>query len=301
MIKNKLKKKVFIIISVLIIILIISVYPPKKEIKIVNENKKKLNYIYLLNDQNYLSRVEILLKNENEINKIYEIIEYLTIDSKKNNYIKEGFNPIIPKHTKLKNIEIDNQIISLNFSKELLNINNNQIEQLISAIVYSITSLNKSYKVSIKINGKLLTSINNTIIPSLIDRNYGINKEYDLNKINGTNLTTVYYLSKNNNYYYYVPITYINNNKDKLKIIIEEMASKTIYKTNLISYLKQTSNIEYNSNEDNIIININQNNFNNENTIEELIYTINLSLEENFNEKNIIYNINNKLYKKIKI
>ena len=68
MIKNKLKKKVFIIISVLIIILIISVYPPKKEIKIVNENKKKLNYIYLLNDQNYLSRVEILLKNVVDIN-----------------------------------------------------------------------------------------------------------------------------------------------------------------------------------------------------------------------------------------
>ena len=45
-------------------------------------------------------------------------------------------------------------------------------------------------------------------------------------------------LNKNNKGYYYVPVTKINNdNRDKIKIIIDELATSLTYETNLMSFL----------------------------------------------------------------
>lgn len=296
---SKLKKRLFLISSCLLIIIIIYIFPTKK-IEYIDNNKENYlsSYIYLIDNNNYVSRVNVVLTASNDIDKIKEIIDYLTINSNKSNYIKDGFNQIIPQNTKLLSINIDNNIVKLNFSKELLNINNDNIDNLISSIVYSITSLNENYKISFYIDGNLLTTLpNNEVLDTTIDRNFGINKIYNISHINGSCQTTIYYLSKFNDYYYYIPITLVNNSKeDKVKIIIEEMVSKTIYQTNLISYLKNIQKINYEINNDTLILNLNSNNFISDNLIEETIYTINLSLLDNYNLKEIIYYIDNKKY-----
>ena len=99
-----------------------------------------------------------------------------------------------------------------------------------------------------------------------------------------------------------MPITQVNNkSEEKLKIIIEEMASKTIYQTNLISYLKNTIKINYEINEDNMIIKLEGNNFSSDNLIEETIYTLNLSIKENYNIKEVSYYIDNKIFNTYKL
>lgn len=299
MLKNKLKKRIFLIISSLLIIFIIYLFPTKK-IETINNVKKnyKEAYIYLLDQNNYVARVNIILNENDNLNKIKEIVNYLTIDGNKSNYIKEGFTPIIPKNTKLLSVDIDNNIVKLNFSKELLNTPDNKIDQLISSLIYSITSLNNDYKLSIYIEGNILTKLpNNKLIDPILDRSYGINKVFNINNIVGTTKTTIFYLSKQDDYYYYIPITLVNNDQDdKIKIIIEEMASKSVYNTNLISYIKDIKKAAYEIKNDCIVLNLNSNNFSSKELIEETIYTFNLSIKENYNITKVIYYIDNNLY-----
>ncbi len=304
MLKDKLKKRIFLIVSSLIIIFIVYLFPTKK-IETINNVKKnyKEAYIYLLDQNNYVARVNIILNENNDINKIKEIVNYLTIGGNKSNYIKEGFTPIIPKNTRLLSIDIDNNIVKLNFSKEILNTPDNKIDQLISSLIYSITSLNNNYKLSIYIEGNILTKLpNNKLIDPILDRSYGINKVFNVNNIVGTAKTTIFYLSKQDDYYYYIPITLVNNNQDdKIKIIIEEMASKSVYNTNLISYIKDIEKAAYEIKNDYIILNLNSNNFSSKELIEETIYTFNLSIKENYNITKVVYYIDDNLYNSYEI
>ena len=303
MLKNTIKKRIFLIISSLFVIFIIYLFPTQKEEIITKENKKNnYNYIYLLDKDNYVARVSVILNNKEAIKQIEEIIEFLTIGSNKSNYIKEGFTPIIHKNTKILSIDIDKNIVKINFSQEFLNIAEDKIEALISSIVYSITSLNNNYKLTIYVEGNLLNKLGNINIPTVIDRLFGINNNYSVDKINGITQTTVYFLSKYNDYYYYVPITYVNNKTDdKIKIIIEQMASKSIYQTSLISYLKDIKKMNYEIQNDSIILNLSSINFSSKNMIEEVLYTFNLSIKDNYNIKEVIYYIDNELYKKCQI
>lgn len=273
---------------------------PTNKIDYIDNNKDNYvsSYIYLIDSNNYVSRVNVVLISSGDVDKIKEIIDYLTVDSGKSNYIKDGFNQVIPKNTKLLSVVIDDNIVKLNFSKEFLSVNDDDVDNMISSIIYSITSLNNNYKISFYVEGNLLTNLpNNEIIDTIVDRNFGINKVYNVNYITGSCQTTIYYLSKINDYYYYVPITLINNDKDdKIKIIIEEMVSKTIYQTNLISYLKNIKEISYEITSDSLILKLNSNNFVSENLIEETLYTINLSLLDNYDIKEIIYYIDNNRY-----
>ena len=309
MLKNGIKKRIFLIISSIFIILIIYLFPTKKEDANYEEKKDKTKdvIIYLLDEKEFVSRVSVYMK-ENELEKkIKEMIEYITIDSKNSSYIKEGFKPIIPKNTKLLSISIDNSLVKLNFSKELLTINEANEDKMISAIIYSLTSLDGIKEISIYVEGNLLTKLPNSgkSLPSILNRSYGINKVYDLTKIKGSTKTTFYYLSKYKYYYYYVPVTMINNDeKEKIEVIIEEMASKSVYQTSLISYLKESKEVSYELDNDKLNINSTKNLFdslNKNNLVESVIYSINLSVKDNYNIKEVNYNINDYSYRNYNI
>lgn len=309
MLKNGIKKRVFLIISSIFIILIIYLFPTKKEDTNYEEKKDKTKdvIIYLLDEKEFVSRVSVYMK-ENELEKkIKEMIEYITIDSKNSSYIKEGFKPIIPKNTKLLSISIDNSLAKLNFSKELLTIDEANEDKMISAIIYSLTSLDGIKEISIYVEGNLLTKLPNSgkSLPSILNRSYGINKVYDLTKIKGSTKTTVYYLSKYKDYYYYVPVTMVNNDeKEKIEVIIEEMASKSVYQTSLISYLKEAKEVSYELNNDKLNINFTKNlfdNLNKNNLVESVIYSINLSIKDNYNIKEVNYNIDDYSYRNYNI
>lgn len=309
MLKNGIKKRIFLIISSIFIILIIYLFPTKKEDSNYEEKKDKTKdvIIYLLDEKEFVSRVSVYMK-ENELEKkIKEMIEYITIDSKNSSYIKEGFKPIIPKNTKLLSISIDNSLVKLNFSKELLTIDEANEDKMISAIIYSLTSLDGIKEISIYVEGNLLTKLPNSgkSLPSILNRSYGINKVYDLTKIKGSTKTTVYYLSKYKDYYYYVPVTMVNNDeKEKIEVIIEEMASKSVYQTSLISYLKEAKEVSYELNNDKLNINFTKNLFdslNKNNLVESVIYSINLSVKDNYNIKEVNYNIDDYSYRNYNI
>ena len=105
MLKRKALKKIFISLSCLGVFLIIYLFPTKNEELNTNIiSSSESNVIYLKDNNNYISRVSTVLTSKSNIDKIKEMIEILTIDS--NKYIRDGFNKVIPKNTKLINVTL---------------------------------------------------------------------------------------------------------------------------------------------------------------------------------------------------
>ena len=92
-----------------------------------------------------------------------------------------------------------------------------------------------------------------------------------------------------------------NNKDDKIKIIIEQMASKSVYNTNLISYIKDIQKINYEIKNDYIVLNLNNNVFSSKDLIEETIYTLNLSIQDNYEVSKVIYYLDDTLIKEINL
>ncbi|MDD2504729.1 MAG: GerMN domain-containing protein [Bacilli bacterium] len=298
MLKKSLLKRIFLVFSTLFILFILYLFPTNENNNnIIKDNKEAVNQttIYLIDNMNFVSRVNVVINNKNKIEKVKEIINYLTINSASSNYIKEGFTGIIPKNTKLLSVDIDDSLVKLNFSKEFYDIDEGLEEKMISAIIYSITGIDGIDKISIYVDDSLLVEMpkSKTPMPPALDRGFGINKIYDLTSIKGSTSTTIYYLSKYKDYYYYVPVTMISNSvKDKIEIIIEELTSKTIYQTNLISYLNDAKKISYEITDDYLLIKLNSElyyDLHHNNLIETVIYSMNLSIKENYNIKSVIY------------
>ena len=141
--------------------------------------------IFLVDSMEYISRTSIVKESDNTLDMIKEIIESLTIDSKKSNYIREGFKAIIPKDTKILNINLENNILTIDFSKEFLTIDENNEEKMLEAIIYSLTELDEVKKIKILVEGNNLTNLpnSNKKLPEYLDKNYGINKIYNLDSI----------------------------------------------------------------------------------------------------------------------
>ncbi len=248
MIKQSSIRRICVATLALFILLIIYFFPTKPV-----EIEEYLNYInkdempiFLVDNSLYVARTTTI-KDSDEINeKIENILETLTESSKKSAYIKEGFKAVIPKNTKVLNYNLENEILTINFSKEFLNVSTNMEEKLIEAIVYSLTEIPEIKQIVIFVNNERLTHLPNSgrKLPEYLDKTYGINKIYNLDSIKGTSKTTIYYIGKNKDNYYYIPITKISNEKaEKVEIIIKELKETPIYHTNLISYLAASASI----------------------------------------------------------
>lgn len=274
------------------------------DIEYIYTNAKET--IYLLDSNDYIARTKIKGCNCNTKEKAKDLLEGLIIDSSKNNIIPNGFRSIIPSGTEIKNLELKDKVLTINFSKELLDINEKYENKMIEAITYTLTSIEGIDKIIIQIEGEPLTKLpkTNTILPTSLDKSYGINKKYDLTTTNNIDSYTIYYVSKYNDTEYYVPITkYINNNqKDKIKVIIDELSSSPIYETNLMSYVNSNvSLLDYSLENEILKLNFNDSILNDKTSnhiLEEVIYTISLSIDNNYNIKEVVFLVNNQeIYK----
>ena len=72
---------------------------------------------------------------------VHYVIENLTISDKNGYYLPNGFNAIIPKNTKILNKSLEDDLLKINFSKEFLNIEKENEEKMLEAIVYSLLEI----------------------------------------------------------------------------------------------------------------------------------------------------------------
>lgn len=307
-------KKILISISALFALFLIYLIPTenrelknmKSEITYIDSNVET-NNIYLLDSHNMVSLTNIMVSGEDIETKAKDLIESLIQGSTKEDQIPNGFKSIIPNETKILNLKLENNILKIDFSKDLLNVKKELEEKMIEALTYTLTSIDGIDGIIIYVEGNLLNKLPQTNInlPSTLDRNFGINKEYDITTTKDITSVTTYYVSKNNDDYYYVPVTkYLNDDREKIKIVIDELESSKMYNTNLMSFLNDNVKLlSVEQMEDTLTLNFNEYIYSNLDTkeiLEEVIYTICLSVEDNYDVKQIVFNVNEEeIYKSV--
>lgn len=303
MLKNMAFKKLMISSISLFIIGIIYFMPTHENYNF----KTTLTYsnpevipIYLLDNNNYVARYNIVKKNSDDLELVDYIIKNLTI-SDDNHYLPNGFYALLPINTKILNKSINDGLLKINFSKDILTVDKNNEEKMIEALIYSLTEVDSIDKIMIFVEGENLNNLpnSNKRLPLVLDKKYGINKDYDIKNIKNSVKTTTYYLSKNNNIYYYVPVTSItNNDKEKIEIIIEKLKTSPTYKTNLKSFLRvQTELINYEILENSVNLSFNNHilNIGDDKISEEVKYSIGLSIRDTYNIDQTIFYVDNNL------
>ena len=300
MLKRKMIRKIIITSSALFALLLIYIIPNEEKLQI----KQNLEYvdlevttnnIYLLDYYNYLGKTEVVINSTGVEEKVKELVEVLISGGSGENKIPNGFKSILPSDTKILSVNYEDGLIKIDFSKDLLNINKDLEEKMIEAIIYTVTSVDGVNKLIIYVEGDILTKLpqTGTNLPSTLDRNFGINKIYDFTKTNDINQVTIYYLNKYNDNYYYVPVTkYLNDNRDKIKIIIDELTSTNAYNTNLLSYLNSNTELLAIEEQPDILeLTFNSYIFSdvdNKDILEEVIYTICLSIKDNYDVNEVV-------------
>lgn len=205
----------------------------------VIDKESVLNHkVYLVNENEYVSLVSVScdIRNDN----VRGIFELLTNSS----CFPYGFNSYIPSDTKLLDYSINDGLLKINFSKDLFNTKKGYEEKVLEMLIYSFTTIEDVEKIMIFVEGELLDRLPNTnvLLPTTLDRSFGINKIVDITTLNDSISFNVYYLGKSKSSYYHIPVTYIVNNEgDVADMIIRRLKSNNI-SSSLLSHIN--SNVE---------------------------------------------------------
>ncbi len=311
MLRKKALRKIFITTISLFIIMTIYLIPLTEKSLETNLEFEYITdlanaSIYLLDENNYLVKTKILLDDNSEEDNIKTIINNLTIT--KNTKFPDKLTGLIPKDTKLNNIIIDNDLVTLDFSKEFLNVKEDISEKLIESLVYSLTEIENINKVNITVEGGELETYPNTTkkLSLPLTRDIGINKEYTYTTLEDITKVTIYYQELIDEDTYYVPVTkYLNNsnNKDKINIIVEELTTSYIYEDNLRSILNE--NVELIDKElidnDLLILNFNNALFDSDSKIkEEVLYMLSYSAFANYDVNTVSFRVDGKEIETVK-
>ena len=291
MLRKKALRKIFITTLSMLIILTIYTIPTTSKPNVLRTNLEiediaslSTDKIYLLNKDNYLVKTDVFIDSKNKIEKI---IEYLTIN---NNKIPSSLNGYIPKNTKLLNYNIESNSLLLNFSKEFTTSNNEEL--MITGIVYSLLELPDIKEVSFQVENKFYKDYTN------LNKDMGINKNILYTKIKDINKVVIYYLDNTDTYY--VPVTnYVNDNREKIEIIVDSLKET---KKDLISYISNNTKL-LNYKEDNnlLILNFSKELKNrNTNSEEKILNTISYSVFDNYDVNMIMFQVEGETYKYIK-
>lgn len=304
MIKRLAFKKIIITSLSFLILLIIYFFPTTENYNInttLTYSNPKTIPIYLVDNNNLVSRFEVIQKSKNSLELVDEVINNLTIDNNSTSHIPNNFKKIIPKNTKIINKDLNDGLLKINFTKELLNINKDNEEKMIESIIYSLTEIKDVKKIMIFVEGENLKELPNSkkTLPLTLDRSYGINKVYELESMKDITKITTYYVSKIEGYSYFTPVTTITNTKnEKVEVIIEKLKSSPTYQTNLISYLATSAELlDYEILENSVNLSFNNEvlSLEEDKIIEEVKYSIALSIRDTYNINETIFYVDNML------
>lgn len=315
MLKRMFSKKMIVSTAVLFALLLVCLMP-KESLYTLDNIKEELSYvdrnastsiIYLYDKSDLLARTIIQIDGTKIEDKAKNLITALIKESALTDKIPSGFKQVLPASTKILSIGLEDKTLKINFSGDLLNVSAKEEEHVIEALVYTLTNIDGIDNIILYIDGDILTSLpqSKKNLPATLNRAYGINKQYDLTSFKDVMGVTVYYVGKYNDDYYYVPVTkYLNSSKDKIKVIIEELASGPSYGSNLMSFLNSNTKLLATEQDVNTMHLV----FNNyifsdmseENILEEVLYTINLSIADNYDVEEVIFEVENKeIYKSV--
>ena len=302
MLRTKALRKIFIATLSLFVLLFVLTITNHEDIRVLKTNLEveeiagiNISSIYLMNDRGLLVKSKILLDSDSEKEKLVGLVSNLIIGT--NNTFVDGLNALIPEDTIINDIIVGNKIVTIDFSKDILKVSKDLEKNMVTAIVYSVIELGDYDGVRILVDGENFDKYPNSLekLPLILDKSIGINQSYNITSREDISKVVVYYLENIDNNLYYVPVTkYLNDDRDKIKIIVEELSSSYIYETNLMSFLNSNVKLLEYREEDNVMyLNFNDYLFDgNDKVLEEVIYSLAYSVFDNYNVQMVMFEVN---------
>ena len=290
MLITKIINKIFRTTLIMFLILTVLTITNESKEKVLRTNLEINNIkdmdktkLYLLSNNNYLVETNVYINSDKLEDKINKIIEYLKIN---NNKIPKGLKGYLLKDIKINNINLEDNNIKINFSKEFLNIKDKEL--VIEGLVYSLLNLDEINSIEVLVENNYLENYEYKL-----NKNVGINKQYILKNRKNVNKINLYYYNKINNIEYLTPVTkYINDKRKKIEIILDELINNI--PNNLISYMDDKVKLkEYKEENDLIILKFNENFIGeNKDLNKKIINQIALTIFENYDVNTVLFQEN---------
>ena len=190
MLITKIINKIFRTTLIMFLILTVFTITNESKEKVLRTNLEINNIkdidktkLYLLSNNNYLVETNVYINSDKLEDKINKIIEYLKIN---NNKIPKGLKGYLLKDIKINNINLEDNDIKINFSKEFLNIKDKEL--VIEGLVYSLLNLDEINSIEVLVENNYLENYEYKL-----NKNIGINKQYILKNRKNVNKINLYY------------------------------------------------------------------------------------------------------------
>lgn len=182
---------------------------------LVEVTKDQVNRrVYLISNDNLTIPLSVSLNKKTTLQEeIMDVYNLLKVDSKISNEYLNGF---ISEDIKMNKLEVRDNILTLDFSDNILNGVSNQ-NKIIEALTLSFVNFDEIDSLEIYINGTKLNDMVSLYLPDKLDEKYGINQDfYYTSSIIGKEKQVIFYeRTYSENHKYLVPVSvYVEEEKN---------------------------------------------------------------------------------------
>lgn len=186
--------------------------------------KKDQTYrkVYMLDSDNYLVPLTFAFDSKEILaDDIRYVISMLRDESP---LTEKGYSPLLNENVKIQGIDLENNILNIDFSKEFNEYDVSKEEQIIESLTWTMMQYDEVNGLTISVDGLKLETLpqSGNVLPNVLDKTIGINKYYDTTgNIYNTTSITVFYEKENFGETVYVPVT--------RRVIQEENEKMSVY------------------------------------------------------------------------
>ncbi len=182
--------------------------------------------LYLLDKNGLVVPQTVTVPKTVEVAK--QALEYLVDGGPITEMLPNGFRAVLPAGTMINGVNLKDDTIVVDFSKEFENYNAEDEMKILQAITYTLTQFENIKKVKIQINGYDQTNmpVNGTPINEGTSRANGINFDNgDVVDVVNSKAVTLYFLGQNGDNTYFVPVTkrIAKNENNSYAAIVKEL------------------------------------------------------------------------------
>lgn len=230
----------------------------KKEV--ILETNKIYHRVYLLSSDDYVVPLSFKMNQRLTIQEeIIEVFSLLKTNTKAGNDYLRGY---IPVDTKLLNIELNEEILTLNMSNEFNNYTEKNEVKMLESLVHTFLDFDGVSQLKLQVDGKSLSTFpnNNLVFPTILNNDIGLNRLNYTEDVSSKTRTVVFYNHTYDSKQYMIPVSLYSEESEQVSAFI----SNTKYLPSISTGLKKIST--YNSldyeiapliNEEGIFISVN--------------------------------------------
>ena len=242
---------------------------------VIDMSEKNYRKVYLLDENKYLIPLSIDISN-----KEYLVDEIYTVVSNLRDLQVEGFTSVLAKDVKINAIELENGVLNIDFSKEFLVYQKDLEEKIIESLTWSVMDFEEVNGLTISVDGVKLEKmpISGLVLPSVLDKQIGINKYHDLvSNYSDSDSVVVMYQKELAGNTYYIPITRRIDRQDSDIVAVFKGIEKEIGVLSGVRKIDEISSLDFNNincENDKVSVNLNSGFLIEDNLIDSNIYEL---------------------------